>query len=412
MGTERTRNDFDMLPEVYSWQRTKQWSDNPDHPFPEYGQDNTNNKLLLSTSGRWRGITDIVTPNFKALSAKGHIINNPMNTWRNGWENPLIYWTFAEGLREGTGWCYERWGEYHASSFSDGFWFTDLNQTIDVVDVEQSAVSKAFANTSVTEAQALATLAELPETIKFVTTVFPKVIRILRKVKKLRFKDISFDELSDLYLGYRYALRPLVYEVRDYLEAFNNEIYKPRLRFLGSEQDISTQYHERRGLTSRDFDYVVNVDAIETGEIVVRSRAGVLAEVKLDDLLNVQVFGLDNFLQTAWEIVPFSFIVDWFVNVADVLASWNPNCILDPLAAWVVTDVEVSRSFKPLSAEFEIFDKTFNMGIVPGGVWKEYWVTKTRTPQPLKPPVTPNININLDSLKLLDLALIMRKIIA
>jgi hypothetical protein len=32
-------------------------------------------------------------------------------------------------------------------------------------------------------------------------------------------------------------------------------------------------------------------------------------------------WGLDNPLLIAWELVPFSFVVDWFVNVGDVLSS-------------------------------------------------------------------------------------------
>jgi hypothetical protein len=36
-----------------------------------------------------------------------------------------------------------------------------------------------------------------------------------------------------------------------------------------------------------------------------------------------------------WELTPFSFIIDWFLNVGTTIAAWTPNAGVTQLASWV-----------------------------------------------------------------------------
>jgi hypothetical protein len=61
------------------------------------------------------------------------------------------------------------------------------------------------------------------------------------------------------------------------------------------------------------------------------SRVSVRARVKINniDLYRAEQLGLLNPAVLAWELVPFSFIVDWFANVGDYLASMTDFMGLD-----------------------------------------------------------------------------------
>lgn len=56
-----------------------------------------------------------------------------------------------------------------------------------------------------------------------------------------------------------------------------------------------------------------------------RTSVRVSAEISIENrnLANLNRLGFINPAVVAWELVPFSFIVDWFVNVGDVLSSYS-----------------------------------------------------------------------------------------
>lgn len=116
-------------------------------------------------------------------------------------------------------------------------------------------------------------------------------------------------------MEYRYAIMPLVYSVRDIAELFSNinDVFKTdRSRDRILPEPVPTT-------SARSF-----ISHETTGEVVVK----VIGKSKFSspDLRLSQLITANPFL-TAWELIPFSFVIDWFINVGDWLFSQTSTYI-------------------------------------------------------------------------------------
>ena len=121
---------------------------------------------------------------------------------------------------------------------------------------------------------------------------------------------------SSLYLEAHFGWRPLVKDVHDGLRVLDNPMAPQRVRasatgpysspsnFTRVTQDASWKYHESQII---DFKQTVTLQA----DIIIVNP----------NLAMMQQFGVANPVSIAWELVPFSFVLDWFVNVGDYLGS-------------------------------------------------------------------------------------------
>lgn len=60
---------------------------------------------------------------------------------------------------------------------------------------------------------------------------------------------------------------------------------------------------------------------VRKGSMTIRHTIGAKVSVRNQDLFNAEQAGLLNPLAVAWELVPFSFVVDWFTSMGSVIAS-------------------------------------------------------------------------------------------
>lgn len=126
----------------------------------------------------------------------------------------------------------------------------------------------------------------------------------------------------------------------------------------------------------------------ETGKYVVKT-GGTVRYLNYDRMLTQQM-GLANPLAIAWELVPFSFVVDWFTNVGDVLGS--------------LTDfrgVELSNTFTTEFIRTVTDYQTTYLGSNPSTYWKyEIRTYRSRRRTALIKPVlvTPRLTNFGDSL--------------
>jgi len=57
-------------------------------------------------------------------------------------------------------------------------------------------------------------------------------------------------------------------------------------------------------------------------------------------------FSWESIPITAWELIPFSFVVDWFVNFGDYIQALTPKLGIKGLSSWttVIKETKVTRS--------------------------------------------------------------------
>jgi hypothetical protein len=160
----------------------------------------------------------------------------------------------------------------------------------------------------------------------------------MRKLRKM-----SLDDLSNAWLEFRYAFRPLFFEMVQAVNAFERETGKAlRKTARGYAEDVSVQHSS--GVVA--LSGWATAEYSRTLSLRKSSRAGVLYTVSSDANNALSVWGLDQPLESLWEIVPFSFIVDWFFNIGDIISSYSVNTALKPQGSWVTNRYELVETLK------------------------------------------------------------------
>lgn len=411
---------------------------------------------LFTSGGRYNAMRDVVTPNFGKLRNQGQIINNPLWLEDISWSfKPLtvcvhgfyqaappnyIWWDYRV-----TRWFTEIYGEN--GSLLSGLLEADLlDEWLDdyTASSEELAVTRSWANVELSEAMILASLGEFPETLKWMHSVLKRGVNLTKmfsgrglfkagreignilsnkpareltrlakpSLKSSKQRDLVSD-VANIWLEYRYAIRPLVFEMKQCLEALKTIIRKgTRQTARGKEVNVSSSTHYDTYTDTTASWYTQSYTCRRRESLTVSSRAGVLFEIddSLDTLL--AVWGVDQPLESLWELVPFSFIIDWFFSVGDVISSWSVNPSLNPRASWVTSfvhhAVELDTTLYQLGNKSPYFWETPE---VTHGSARVLVKRKRRVPSPPR-SITPSFDLKLDLSKIIDLGFIGRAILS
>jgi len=227
---------------------------------------------------------------------------------------------------------------------------------MDLENLRTIAGTKAYADITSPEFQGLVFLAELREVVGFLrkpmsslNNYLTRELRLARKKKRKRNKihrsklqhARKFSEhIGDNWLAYRYGLRPLVSDLENAARAVASLQFRPPPRFTArGKMDLSEEL---------SFEDLVLGSSLETLAIrngkttrTVNVRAGVMYETS-----NLDTFGMNmqNIPIAAWEVIPFSFVADWFVNVGDYISAITPKLGVRVLGHWSSIDDKVYTS--------------------------------------------------------------------
>lgn len=141
--------------------------------------------------------------------------------------------------------------------------------------------------------------------------------------------------VADTYLEYAFGIAPLISDTATVAEAyarFENEWDLPFLaksRVKGRGTTTTTDTSSGLGVISGSmFAYSLNTrtQTEVKAEVTVGLNNSVVAPFGSNERL-MQILGFDpkNFVAAAWEVVPWSFLVDYFLNVGDILQAGFTN---------------------------------------------------------------------------------------
>ena len=366
-------------------------------------------------------MTDEVIPQYKKRSAKGEIFNNPMSrTFTEVIDKPAhIGATML--LKQAS---YNPPGEYLSgevyrlnttSSFLTGGWYCPIDDLASEIErLKNIAITAAFANVNQADFMVIPFLAEARSSIKSVIGVLNGVKHFIKLWAELNVKEmlgwLKPAELAQAWMEIRYGLRPLYYE--------SIGIYK---FFQGLKKLESKQPYRKvaRGYSSgSSSNQAQNVRFLNgglwktvyqgTAKCNVNCRAGVLVEIKPNWL---GAIGLDLIAESVWELIPLSFIWDWFFNFGQFIASFTPNIGCQILASWVTVDKMMSQVTYAGATEVlwnppNLAAKSFSNNAFCSRVTLE----KVRIVEPSR-PLIPQIDVSLDTAKILDLIIILKQMV-
>lgn len=198
-------------------------------------------------------------------------------------------------------------------------------------------------------AQLAVTLAESKKTVSMFAQAVSFLRRPLSDAKKLlgytrkelrtpKGRAALLDKAGSLWLEARYGWRPLVFDAMNMFEAN----YKGKtIRFT------------KRGTLRNQHDYdVTQLDlGPYGGQIGVNHKVHIINDLRAGSTADYGVnmsagtigaFGGYDPLGTALELLPYSFVVGWFINVGDVLQSLQAYALVHQRIAWVTSRVAIN----------------------------------------------------------------------
>lgn len=306
----------------------------------------------------YKTMVDTVTPNFERIKREGGIVNNNMTqSTYLGVVTPLLISYSAKWSQSNPPYTNPKWitdsASGELSTYTQGLGDADsilgscTEPTLPSLNTG-AAVAAAYGQMAKTPLNLWVTAMEFRETIQTVATTLAAINKLMRfrahdligskgvLAASTRGKPLweVLSTFPEVWLHVRYGLRPLFYELKGALEALRLMNTKARQRFsshvfLESDARSSSIYLRTYGTMTYRTQLTKTLERRTTG--------GLLAELISDDLTLPHLLGVGNGLEAIWDLVPYSFVVDWFFNIADLMSVWNPNPYIHAKATWVVS---------------------------------------------------------------------------
>jgi hypothetical protein len=219
------------------------------------------------------------------------------------------------------------------------------------------------------------------------------------------------DDSLKLWLEFRYGWTPLVHDIVDSMKA----IYAADLRGELITRDRMRAYGKAAGTvkvvgssTTKNF-FVNGIVSQETVLHEVEMRSFVLYRwANLGDrvLRRLNDFGAFDVPKAIWEIVPWSFVVDWFIPIGDYLGALTPKVGVEVLASGLTSRRTTTVTQKITSSPTNSNNWT-NGCLVVGDERTQVFTSLTRE-VPLPALTFPPIEVSLNTKRLLDSVALMK----
>lgn len=404
-----------------------------------------------SCSNLQESITDVIIPSYESRSAKGEIFNNPLTQSKILEEKSIGNYHRQQTV--------SKTGTLTTISLQDGTinlaqalqneglgaylsYYPVITPSASVLSERSAqAVTKSFANRTPADVLSIVTALELIKSVTTVTgilkTVKKNAHRLRKNLTKVRrnkyspynikpddyktkfvdsLKDLSsksFRELrtyEELWMEARYNLRPLYYDIMGTSKALSQPLKENSRQtsrgFTTYTDEVISEYTQHVGGTYTSYD----VNIRRRSALNVAFRAGVLSQIESET--RAAKLGLYEIPRSIWDLVPASFIFDWFYDIGSLISAWTPRMGSKTLASWVVQTIEQIQS-----VEMDI--SNVQGGSVNGYLYEfdlsytglrntRITTVKTRTPNPTR-EIFPTLDVRIDPAKLIDLGIILKQ---
>lgn len=255
---------------------------------------------FAKSTSKW-SMSRVETPNYNSRKKRGELL--PLNQYQKVTESLSFaaQWGFRVTYPSNGSWSQWKWEPecpypYDFRLSADAC-FARAGQLIDPHEYVQAAAAKIYSSGW----DALTFIAELKSTQQMFLRIGDSLVALLKR-----------GDFSGTWLQYRYGWRTLYMDMQSLVKAIQS-IDDSRKRFRESAGGSTT-------VTDVD-DIVLNwpegvVRFIQTTRYTVGARGVVVADIEPPKISF-------NPVVTAWELIRFSFIIDWFINIGQWLAAMS-----------------------------------------------------------------------------------------
>lgn len=290
--------------------------------------------------GSSKTTTDVVTPNFRSRVARGEIINNPFESWKEEWVNSFTPHIIRRNSGSGSQIKSWTWDKGYNQPNRRNDWFCDIAQA------QAEASTEAAAKVGETSVDGTVEAGEARETMKMFSLRNWNLREHIEKERKYAARrgyqfienNVPLAIATSNWLKYRYGIIPLLALLNDTI-VVGSRIRTRRETSRGFssvagdpvtvETPFSGAFHDGVGTSTKTWSSSV--------------RAGILYEYK--DFGNKYGFSLGAIPRAAWELTTLSFVMDWFANTGEFISALTPRYSIVRRATWLGYETEVVYSY-------------------------------------------------------------------
>lgn len=302
--------------------------------------------------GSYRHMFDTVTPNFK--KNKGSVYMNPMSSCQVKIGPPSGSTTarIKQLITSCSPSYYQdfevRYSGFNFGGLTSGFNFSllpDGSLSLPSFIISDGDVDRAIreASTSVwnsrsrSDSNLYETLAEAHKSHALLADIFGNGLKVLNRKAHLfaRARDAG-----SAYLAYRYGLKPIMLDAEAVLNGLHKDVGTVRRTSRARVQLNSSTVTQSAASTGGMYTYTKNFNNTEV--TTVRAMSLDESYVTLSQNIGFTDKGL---ITLPWELMPYSFVIDWFANVGDFIGSLVPTPELRQLGTCFVVERHMTTNY-------------------------------------------------------------------
>lgn len=299
-------------------------------------------------SGHSREVRSVSTPHYWSLLAAGkQLPENGLYFYQASWSRPLSTTKSGVSVRE------------PSYTFANSIWNGRYGRSecpriacMSASTARNIVYNKLIQKVRSTQIDLGVALGEYHQTAAFVAGTMSGVAKSLHLVKRGNFSgalrvltSLSNNKLSHVplaagntWLAYTYGLRPLLKDVFDAVHLLQKDLSKSQLPV-----ELCRAGHSDACYGGTDSEPTNGVSYYHwSGASRLNARGKIRYVVSNPLLRTLDQCGVLNPLSVAWELVPYSFVVDWFLPVGQFLTSVMPPQGVSYLGGTVSVSVKCS----------------------------------------------------------------------
>jgi hypothetical protein len=308
----------------------------------------TTNNVVADAVGETLSTWDEITPYFRKRQRLGEIIINDFTNIRESRFDSTngIHTRANSSNPDGKQYNQKRDGPqltYMMEQAGYGLRTKHVIPQSEYLDAIGLAGTSARAQVSQQEADILTMLIELKKTISTLLNPLNNLNTLITKFQ--RAKSLSNSTLSvskyiaSEWLKFRYGIMPIMYDIQGIIKAIEKDKSKGRHHARGN-QKVSKSLLAPAAIWSHGDIDTTYLDTY-TDDVVIKCGLVYDAKLRVSDYLG---FNLRAIPSTAWELIPFSFVVDWFVNVQEYIRALSASGIAPESGGYTVVTRTLTAS--------------------------------------------------------------------